>query len=111
MKVEAKLAINSMKRNKKRTFFTIISIVLCTALIFTTFIVISSIKNGITQNVETQYNDYHFIIRNVPSESLSKIKDKKYIEKIYVQEYGKDKIEEINKENSYNLEKNINIYI
>lgn len=111
MKVEAKLAINSMKRNKKRTFFTIISIVLCTALISTTFIVISSIKNGITQNVETQYNDYHFIIKNVPSESLSKIKDKKYIEKIYVQEYGKDKIEEINKENSYNLEKNINIYI
>ena len=111
MKVEAKLAINSMKRNKKRTFFTIISIVLCTALIFTTFIVISSIKNGITQNVETQYNDYHFIIRNVPSESLSKIKDKKYIEKIYVQEYGKDKIEEINKESSYNSEKNINIYI
>lgn len=111
MKVEAKLAINSMKRNKKRTFFTIISIVLCTALIFTTFIVISSIKNGITQNVETQYNDYHFIIRNVPSESLNKIKDKKYIEKIYVQEYGKDKIEEINKESSYNSEKNINIYI
>ena len=111
MKVEAKLAINSMKRNKKRTFFTIISIVLCTALIFTTFIVISSIKNGITQNIETQYNDYHFIIRNVPSESLNKIKDKKYIEKIYVQEYGKDKIEEINKESSYNLEKNINIYI
>ncbi len=49
MKIETKLTLNNMKKNIKRTVFTTISIILCSVLIFTTLIIISSIRNGITR--------------------------------------------------------------
>ena len=49
MKTELKLTLNNLKSNKKRTLFTIISIMLCSILIFTTTILVSSIKNGIIE--------------------------------------------------------------
>ncbi len=49
MKTELKLTLNNLKSNKKKTLFTIISIMLCSILIFTTTILVSSIKNGIIE--------------------------------------------------------------
>ena len=49
MKTELKLTLNNLKSNIKRTLFTIISIMLCSILIFTTTILVSSIKNGIIE--------------------------------------------------------------
>ena len=49
MKTELKLTLNNLKSDKKRTLFTIISIMLCSILIFTTTILVSSIKNGIIE--------------------------------------------------------------
>ena len=49
MKTELKLTLNNLKSNKKRTLFTIISIMLCSILKFTTTILVSSIKNGIIE--------------------------------------------------------------
>lgn len=86
MRIETKLTLNNMRKNIKRTIFTIISITLCTTLILTTMLVISSIRAGIAENIETEYNDYHFIIRDLDSDSFNKIKDKEYIDKIYIQE-------------------------
>ncbi len=112
MKIETKLTINNMKQNKKRTIFTIISIILCTVLIFVTMLLISSIKNGIAKNIEKEYNDYHFIIKDINANSLSKIKDKEYIEKIYIKEKDEDYLKELEK--PYDLvdtTDNINVYI
>ncbi len=112
MKIETKLALNNMKKNKKRSVFTTISIMLCTVLIFTILILISSIRNGISENIETKYNDYHFIIRNLDVNSFNKIKDKEYIDKIYIQEDGDKKLKEIEKPyTSLNIKNDINVYI
>ena len=111
MKIEMKLTLNNMKNNIKRTIFTIISIMLCTVLIFTTMLLISSIRNGISNTIETAYNDYHIIIRNLDIDSFYRIKDKDYIDKIYIQEYGDNQLKEIEKPYNYlSTKNNINIY-
>ena len=76
MNIETRLTLNNIKKNKKRTLFTIISIALCTVLIFTTILLISSIRNGIAENIETKDNDYHLAIRNLDIENFNKIKNK-----------------------------------
>ena len=75
MKIETKLALNSLKRNKKRTSYTTISLILCTALILTTILLISSIRNGVSENFDTEYNDYHIILKNLSPERFNKIKN------------------------------------
>ncbi len=109
MKIQTKLLFNNMKMNIKRTIFTTISIALCTFLILTTLLVISSIRNGINENIDTQYNDYHFIIKDLDIDSLNKIKGKEYINKIYVQENDEEPLQEFDK--TFNYSNNINVYI
>ena len=112
MKIQTKLLLNNIKINIKRTIFTTISISLCTFLILTTLLVISSIRNGINENIDTQYNDYHFIIKDLDINSLNKIKDKEYINKIYVQENDEAPLKELYKtSNLFNNNININVYI
>lgn len=86
MKIETKIAINNIKEHKKRTMFTIISVILCTALIFTTILLLSSIKYGMENDIETEYNDYHFVLKDISKELFDEIRNKPYIDKIYVQE-------------------------
>lgn len=86
MKPEIKLALNDLRMNKKRTLYTTISLILCTTLIFTTILLISSLKNGFDTNIDIEYNDYHFILKNISPDDFNKIKNKQYIDKIYVQE-------------------------
>ena len=62
MKIETRLTIKNMRKNIKRTIYTTISIALCVFLIFTTLILISSIRNGINEGTNIKYNDYDFII-------------------------------------------------
>lgn len=109
MKIQTKLLFNNMKINIKRTIFTTISIALCTFLILTTLLVISSIRNGINENIDTQYNDYHFIIKDLDIDSLNKIKGKEYINKIYVQENDEEPLQEFDK--TFNYSNKINVYI
>lgn len=82
MKIETKLALKNISKNKKRTIFTIISVILCTFLLFTATLVISSIRNGIDESLTRNKKDYHFAIKNLSSEDFNKIKDKNYIETI-----------------------------
>ena len=50
MYIEIKLAFNNLRKYGKRTLFTIISIILCSILLFTTMLMVSSIKSGIDEN-------------------------------------------------------------
>lgn len=111
MKIEGRLICSNMKKNMRRTIFTTISIILCSFLIFTTILVISSIRNGITENIENDYNDYHFIIRNIDLNSFNIIKDKEYIEKIYIQKGENEKLEEYKNTPIIDEDNNINTYI
>ena len=112
MKIEMKLSFNSIKKNLKRTIFTIISIGLCTFLILTTLLTISSIRNGITENINIEYNDYHFIIKNLNLSSFNKIKDKPYIDKIYIQENDNSPLKKFDEiDNIFHDDNTINIYI
>ena len=112
MKIQTQLLFNNIKINIKRTIFTTISIALCTFLILTTLLVISSIRNGINENIDTQYNDYHFIIKDLDRDSFNKIKDKEYINKIYVQENGEEPLKELDKiHNPFDNNNSINVYI
>ncbi len=112
MKIETRLSLNNLRSNIKRTIFTIISIALCTFLILTTLIIISSIRNGITESTNIQYNDYHFIIKNINSDEFNKIKDKEYIDKIYIQENNLETLKELsNSDDPYKNTNSINIYI
>ena len=112
MKTELKLTLNNLKSNIKRTLFTIISIMLCSILIFTTTILVSSIKNGIIEISEKEKNDYHVILKDLSNKDFEKIKNKEYIEKIYIQKMNDIELTEVNK--NYVMkdnEKNLNIYI
>lgn len=112
MKTELKLTLNNLKRNIKRTLFTIISIMLCSILIFTTTILVSSIKNGIIEISEKEKNDYHVILKDLSNKDFEKIKNKEYIEKIYIQKINDTELTEVDK--NYVMkdnEKNLNIYI
>lgn len=109
MKIETKLALNSLKRNKKRTLYTTISLILCTALILTTILLISSIRNGVSENFDTEYNDYHIILKNLSPERFNKIKNKTYIDKIYIQKSEDDKLEKV--DSSFIPTHNITVYL
>ena len=109
MEIETKLALNSLKRNKKRTLYTTISLILCTALILTTILLISSIRNGVSENFDTEYNDYHIILKNLSPERFNKIKNKTYIDKIYIQKSEDDKLEKI--DSSFIPTNNITVYL
>lgn len=111
MKIEGRLICSNMKENMRRTIFTIISIILCSFLIFTTILVISSIRNGITENIENDYNDYHFMIKDLDLNSFNIIKDKEYIEKIYIQKGENEKLEEYKNTSIIDEDNNINVYI
>ena len=109
MKIEAKLALNNMRKNKRRTIYTTISLILCTALILTTIILISSIRNGVSENFDTEYNDYHIILKNLSPERFNTIKNKTYIDKIYIQTEENEPIERVDK--TYNPTENITVYL
>ena len=112
MNIETRLTLNNIKKNKKRTLFTIISIALCTVLIFTTILLISSIRNGIAENIETKDNDYHLAIRNLDIENFNKIKNKEYIDKIYIKEKNSGQLRQL--EEPYKLvnsDDKIDVYI
>lgn len=112
MKTELKLTLNNLKSNIKRTLFTIISIMLCSILIFTTTILVSSIKNGIIEISEKEKEDYHVILKDLSNKDFEKIRNKEYIEKIYIQKINDTELTEVDK--NYVMkdnEKNLNIYI
>lgn len=112
MKVEMKLVYNNMKKNIKRMIFTTISIILCTFLILTTMLVVSSIRNGITDNIANENNDYSFIIKEIDMDSFNKIKNKEYIDKIYIKESETKLLKEVEKPyDSFKIDNNVNIYI
>ena len=75
MKIETKLALNNIKKNKRRTLYTTISLILCTALILTTILLISSIKKGVSENIDTEYNDYHVVLKDLSPERFNTIKN------------------------------------
>ena len=111
MNIEIKLAFNNLKKYGKRTLFTIISIILCSILLFTTMLMVSSIKSGIDENREANHNDYSFIIKDVNIEDINKIKQKPYVEKIYIQENETQNLRELTEKDKLTNTNNINIYI
>lgn len=70
---------------------------MCSILIFLTTMLVSSVKNGIKELSEKEYNDYHIILRDLNSEDFNKIKDKEYIEKIYIQEDSNKNLKRVDK--------------
>ena len=111
MKIEKNLAFNNMKKNINRTIFTIISIVLCSSIIFIIMLLISSIKDGVSRLSEKEYSDYHFIIKNLDINAFEKIKNKEYIEKIYIENDNKQ-LEKLEKPYEYfNTGNSVNVYI
>lgn len=112
MKIETKLTFYNMKKNIKRTIYTTISIALCAFLIITTLLVATSIRDSFKENIASKYNDYHLVIRNIDLESFNKIKNKEYINQIYLQENDEGQLYEIDKFNdSFQNIDGINIYI
>lgn len=111
MKIEKKLTYNNISKNVKRTLFTTISIILCTVLICTTIILVSSIKEGIANNTNIDYNDYHFIIKNISISDLDKINSKNYIDKIYIQNNSNDNLSIYDNNISTPIQDTTNAYI
>lgn len=111
MKTELKLTLNNLKSNIKRTLFTIISIMLCSILIFTTTILVSSIKNGIIEISEKEKNDYHVILKDLSNKDFEKIKNKEYIEKIYIQKINDTELTEVDKNYVMKDNEENNIYV
>ena len=112
MKIETKLTFNNIRKNFKRTIYTTISIILCSFLIIATILIATSIGTGIKENIASEYNDYHFIIKNLDLASFNKIKDKEYIEQFYLKENDEGqlyKLEEL--PDSFNMENGMNVYI
>ena len=116
MKIENKLAINSLKKYKKRYLYITISIILGSFLLFTTMLLISSIKSGMTEAINKEYDDYngyHVEMNNVQLGYINIIKEKEYVDTIYIQIDDEEKIKEIESIDSSKLESAnfIKIYI
>ena len=109
MKVETKLALNNIKKNNKRTMYTIISLILCTTLILTTMLLVSSIRNGVSENFDTEYNDYHVILKDLSAERFERIRNKEYIDKIYIKKNENAPLEKV--DSSYELGENSSVYL
>lgn len=109
MKIETKLAFKNMKKNQKRTIFTCISLILCSTLILTTIMLISSIRNGVSESFNTEYNDYHFILNSLSPERFNIVKSKPYIDKIYIQKSEGSPMEMV--DSSYVPIGNIKVYL
>lgn len=109
MRIETRLAMNNMKTNKKRTLYTAISLTLCTTLILTTILLISSIRNGVSENSNNDYNDYHIILKDLTVEKFNKIKNKPYIEKMYIQQNEEEPLKKVN--SSYSPEGKTTVYL
>ena len=109
MKIETKLAFKNMKKNQKRTIFTCISLILCSTLILTTIMLISSIRNGVSESFNTEYNDYHFILNSLSPERFNIVKSKPYIDKIYIQKSEGSPMEMV--DSSYVPTGNIKVYL
>ena len=109
MKIETKLALNNMRKNKKRTLYTTISLILCTTLILTTILLISSIRNGVSENFDTEYNDYHIILKDLSKERFNRIRNKTYIDKIYIQKSKNENLEKV--DSSYEAIDNTTVYL
>ena len=81
-------------------------------LIFTTILLVSSIRNGITDNIETEGNDYQLEIINLDIETFNKIKDNDNIDKIYIQYKDNEQVEQLEKPYELtNSDDEINVYI
>lgn len=109
MKIETKLAFKNMRKNQKRTIFTCISLILCSTLILTTIMLISSIRNGVSESFNTEYNDYHFILNSLSPERFNIVKSKPYIDKIYIQKSEGSPMEMV--DSSYVPTGNIKVYL
>ncbi len=109
MKVETKLALNNIKKNNKRTMYTIISLILCTTLILTTMLLVSSIRNGVSENFDTEYSDYHVILKDLSVERFERIKNKEYIDKIYIQKNEDAQLEKV--DFAFELGESVTVYL
>lgn len=111
MKIEKKLTCNNISKHLKRTLFTTISIMLCSTLIFTSILLVSSIKSGIDVSANKDYFDYHFIIKDINLTDFNKFKNNNYIDKIYIQTSQNNNL--IKYENHTNLSSldTFNVYI
>jgi putative ABC transport system permease protein len=72
---------------------------------------ISSIRKGINEGTNIKYNDYDFIIRGVSKDEFNQIKDKAYIDKIYIQESENDSLKELDETSDFNNSDTLNVFI
>ena len=89
--------------------YTIISLILCTTLILTTMLLVSSIRNGVSENFDTEYNDYHVILKDLSAERFERIRNKEYIDKIYIKKNENAPLEKV--DSSYELGENSSVYL
>lgn len=80
-------------------------------MIFTTTILVSSIKNGIIEISEKEKNDYHVILKDLSNKDFEKIKNKEYIEKIYIQKMNDTELTEVDKNYVMKDNEENNIYV
>lgn len=83
MNILKKFTIRSLKLNKKRTFVTIIGIVLSVALICSVAGILLSFRESIIQDEITDSGKYHTMFTGIDSSSIDVVKNNKKIENYY----------------------------
>lgn len=68
MKILNELTIKNLKKNKKRTFVTILGVLLSVALITAITTFVSSIQGSLIEYAKKTNGNYHMLVRNVPQE-------------------------------------------
>ena len=75
MKNYSEISNRYMKQNKKRTSLTVLGIILATVLIFAVGTFLLSFRDSMLVEQRRTGGDYEFILRNITSEQVDKIKN------------------------------------
>ncbi len=82
MNVLKKCCYRSLKENRKRTFVTIVGIILATALLTAVACMVVSFRASMIAYEKAQNGDFHYLFSGVSSENLKYFQNNKNIEKI-----------------------------
>lgn len=83
MKLLNKLTWKHLKLNKKRTFVTIVGIILATALLSAVAAMVTSYQHSLIEYQKTVKGDFHYSFAKVPADEIGKLENNRNFESYY----------------------------
>lgn len=83
MRVLQRLTVANLRQNKRRTFVTVIGVMLSSALILAVVGMVTSLQQMMVDVTVDTYGDYHEMFQEVPVEDLKYIQENQHVTSLY----------------------------